>query len=462
MSSEGLRRAQQAMVDAGVPQRAIDVFSHYYGVLECGETGMLSEDDLAPIDSLPRLEDLDVDEQAAHDALAQTAVVKLNGGLGTSMGMDRAKSLLQVRPGKSFLDLIADQVLALRREYDVPLPLVFMNSFRTRDDTLAALAAYPDLPVDGVGLDFVQNREPKLRSDDLTPVRWPADPALEWCPPGHGDLYTALEASGTLRRLLDAGYRYAFVSNADNLGARADPRLAAWFAGSGAPFASESCRRTASDRKGGHLAVRRSDGRLVLRESAQTREEDKDAFADIERHRFFNTNNLWLDLRALARTLAATGGVLGLPIIRNVKTVDPADPSSPEVVQIETAMGAAIEVFDGAAAIEVGRSRFLPVKSTNDLLVLRSDVYEVAGSGEVELVGDRTDAPFVDLDPVYKLVGDFDARFPHGAPSLAEATSLVVRGDWTFGRDVRVVGAAELDAPPDGDAGTVPDRTSLG
>lgn len=462
MSVTGLQQAQQAMVDAGVPQRAIDVFSHYYGVLESGETGMLSESDLDPIESLPRLADLDVDAQAAHDALARTAVIKLNGGLGTSMGMDRAKSLLEVRSGKSFLDLIAGQVLALRREYDVPLPLVLMNSFRTQEDTLAALAAYPDLPVDGVPLDFVQNREPKLRCDDLTPVQWPADPTMQWCPPGHGDLYTALEASGALQRLVDAGYHYAFVSNADNLGARPDPRLAAWFAGSGAPFASESCRRTASDRKGGHLAVRRSDGRLVLRESAQTRDEDEDAFADVDRHRFFNTNNLWLDLRALAETLESTGGVLGLPMIRNIKTVDPGDSSTPEVVQIETAMGAAIEVFDGAAAIEVDRSRFLPVKTTNDLLVLRSDVYEVAGSGEVRLADGRTDAPFVDLDKIYKFVGDFDARFPHGAPSLAEATSLVVHGDWTFGRNVRIVGAVSVEPPAGGAAGVVPDGTSLG
>ncbi|MPZ97662.1 MAG: UTP--glucose-1-phosphate uridylyltransferase, partial [Propionibacteriales bacterium] len=407
MSVEGLRQAQLAMAEDGLPQRAIDVFSHYYSVLEAGETGMLDEDDLEPISALPRLADLDTDPPTAREALAQTVVIKLNGGLGTSMGMDRAKSLLEVRPGRTFLDLIAGQILALRKEYDVPLPLLFMNSFRTRADTLAALAAYPDLPVDGLPLDFVQNREPKLRSDDLTPVVWPADPALEWCPPGHGDLYTALDASGLLRRLLDAGYRYAFVSNADNLGARPDPRLAAWFADLAAPFASESCRRTPSDRKGGHLAVRRADGRLVLRESAQTRPEDEAAFADVERHRFFNSNNLWLDLRALSETLEATGGVLGLPMIRNVKTVDPSDPSSPEVIQIETAMGAAIEVFEGAAAIEVDKSRFLPVKSTNDLLVMRSDVYEVGDDAGVRLVDERDDAPYVDLDTPYKLVGDF-------------------------------------------------------
>ena len=204
-----------------------------------------------------------------------------------------------------------------------------MDSFRTSDDTLAALAAHPGLATDGLPLDFLQNREPKLRSDDLTPVSWPADPTLEWCPPGHGDIYTALDASGLLRSLLDQGYKYLFVSNADNLGARPDPALAAWFAASGSPFAAEFCRRTAADRKGGHLARRSSDGQLVLRESAQTRPEDEDAFGDINRHKFFNTNNLWLDLVALDAVLQANDGVLGLPIIRNVKTVDPGRSGQP-------------------------------------------------------------------------------------------------------------------------------------
>jgi UTP--glucose-1-phosphate uridylyltransferase len=460
MSNDGLQRARTLMEQAGVHPHAIAVFAHYYDVLASGETGVLAEPDLEPVDELPRLADLEPDPQAARTALARTVVVKLNGGLGTSMGMDKAKSLVEVRPGRNFLDIIAEQVLALRAEYDVDLPVLFMNSFRTRDDTLSALQWHPELATNGLPLDFLQNREPKLRADDLTPASWPRDPSLEWCPPGHGDIYTALEASGLLRRLLDAGYRYLFVSNVDNLGARPAPRLAAWFARLGSPFAVEFCRRTPADRKGGHLARRRADGQLVLRESAQTRPEDADAFGDISRHRFFNTNNLWLDLRALDDTLRANRGVLGLPIIRNVKTVDPADPTSPEVIQIETAMGAAIGVFDGAAAIEVDRSRFLPVKTTSDLLVLRSDAYQLVDGAQMRLVPDRADAPLVELDEHYRLLDDFDRRFPHGAPSLVGCERLSVHGDWTFGRDVRVVGRAVLT--DDRSPGTIPDGLVLG
>lgn len=142
-----------------------------------------------------------------------------------------------------------------------------MNSFRTHGDTLAALGGYDDLEVDGLPLDFVQSQEPKLRADDLTPVSWPPDPTLEWCPPGHGDRYPSLVSSRVLDRLVDLGYRYASVSNSDNLGAAPDVRIAGWFAGSGAPYAAEICRRAAADRKGGHLAIRTRDQQLILRDT---------------------------------------------------------------------------------------------------------------------------------------------------------------------------------------------------
>ena len=432
------------MADAGVDEVAIETFAHYYRLLEHGETGMVPESSIEPIE-IDHLADVEVADDVAADALRATAVIKLNGGLGTSMGMERAKSLLCVRKGLSFLDIIARQVLHLRGRYDAPLPLLLMNSFRTSDDSMAALARYDGLAVEGLPLEFLQNKEPKLLVDDLQPVSWPRDPAMEWCPPGHGDLYTALRGTGLLDKLIDAGYRYAFVSNSDNLGAVPAPLVAGWFAASGAPFAIEAVRRTASDRKGGHFARRKRDGRIVLRETAQTPEHDKPALADLERHRYCSTNNIWFDLAAMKHALDVRGGILGLPLIRNVKHVDPGDPSSPEVVQVETAMGAAIEVFDDARLICVERDRFVPVKTTDDLLVLRSDVYDLGSDYVLDQAGERI--PYVALDGRhYKAVDDFDRRFPEGAPSLREASSLTVEGDWTFGRGVRVVGDVRLEA----------------
>jgi UTP--glucose-1-phosphate uridylyltransferase len=459
MSDEGLRQAREKMQAAGVDPVAIDVFAHYYRLVESGETGMVPESTIEPLD-MEALADAEVPEGAAREAIGTTAVIKLNGGLGTSMGMDRAKSLLEVRDGLSFLDIIARQVLSLRKQHDARLPLIFMDSFRTSGDTMAALAQYEELAVDGLPLEFLQNKEPKLRADDLTPVTWEADPDLEWCPPGHGDIYTALRGTGLLQRLIDAGYTQVFVSNSDNLGAVPDARVAGWFARSGAPFAIEAVRRTPSDRKGGHFARRRSDDRIVLRETAQTLDEDKEALADLSRHRFTSTNNLWFNLEAMRAELDRRDGILGLAMIKNTKNVDPSDADSPEVIQIETAMGAAIEVFDGARTIEVGRDRFVPVKTTNDLLVLRSDCYDLDDSYVLHQQPQKL--PFVDLDSShYKLMGDFDQRFPEGAPSLREAGSFVVHGDWTFGEDVTVIGEVELDAPADG-TGRVEPGTTLG
>ncbi|MFP5252600.1 MAG: UTP--glucose-1-phosphate uridylyltransferase [Actinomycetes bacterium] len=460
MSDEGLQRARDKMAAAGVDPVAIEVFSHYYRLVESGETGMVPEGSIEPLD-IPSIDDVDIPTPSPTDGLGRTAVIKLNGGLGTSMGLDRAKSLLEVRDGLSFLDVICRQVLHARQEYGVRLPLLFMNSFRTSADTLRVLERYPDLAVDDLPPEFLQNKEPKLRADDLTPISWPDDPDLEWCPPGHGDIYTALRGTGLLDRLLEAGYTQAFVSNSDNLGAVPDPRVAEWFARSGAPFAVEAVRRTPSDRKGGHFAVRKDDGRIVLRETAQTLEEDKAALADLDRHRFTSTNNLWFDLAAMRAELDARDGILGLPLIKNTKTVDPADSSTPEVIQVETAMGAAIEVFDGAQVIEVFRDRFIPVKTTNDLLVLRSDCYDFSADARLRLADGLRQVPFVDLDPrFYKLVREFDARFEEGVPSLRQAEQLVVNGDWYFGADVTVVGEAVLE--DQGNPAHVPSGSTLG
>jgi UTP--glucose-1-phosphate uridylyltransferase len=434
----------------GLPQIAIDTFAHYEQLLREGDEGTLPESELEPLTDLPGADDL---PEPDPSALERVVVLKLNGGLGTSMGMTKAKSLLEVKEGHTFLDVIVRQVLHLRETHGAAIPLVFMNSFATRDDTLAALERYPELALDGLPLDFVQGKVPKLLADTLEPVEWEPDPALEWAPPGHGDVFTSLVTSGMLDTLLERGYEYLFLSNSDNLGAVLEPRILAWFAQEGLPFVSEAVDRTEADRKGGHLARRREDGRLVLRETAQVPDEDQEAFEDTTRHRFFNANSIWVNLHALQATLRERDGVLGLPMIVNRKTVDPSDPSSPEVLQLETAMGAAIGVFEGAAAVHVPRGRFAPVKTTNHLLVVRSDAYELADDWTVRLAPPRDAAPIVELSDEFKLLRDFESRFPEGPPSLVEAERLEVEGDVRFGSAVVVRGRVRVEGPaeiPDG------------
>jgi UTP--glucose-1-phosphate uridylyltransferase len=433
------------MRSAGLPPIAIETFRHYYERLRGGESGALTEEDIDPLETLPDVEELAGYEARGASVLGKAVVIKLNGGLGTSMGMTNAKSLLGVRGGMTFLDLTVRQVLHLRRRYDCELPLLLMNSFRTRDDSYAALAPYPDLDV-GLPLDFLQHKVPKVRADDLTPIEWPANPDHEWCPPGHGDIYTALLTSGMLEELLSRDLEYAFVSNSDNLGAVLDLRILGWQAEENIPFLMEATDRTEADRKGGHLARLRSGG-LVLREVAQCPPDEIDRFQDVTRHRYFNTNTLWVNLRTLAGVLEERGHVLALPMIRNQKPVDPADESTPAVFQLETAMGAAISVFAGARAIRVPRERFVPVKTTNDLLALWSDVYVVTEDFRVVPAPSRAVGDLViDLDPrYYRRIDQLRERFPKGPPSLASCRRLRVRGDIVFGGEVIVRGDVAIE-----------------
>ncbi len=434
------------MRGAGVAEAVIRAFALHLAQLADGGTGFLDRDAIAPVDELPDAAALAAFRPAGERALGRLAVIRLNGGLGTGMGLERAKSLLPVRQGLTFLDLIARQVLNLRRETGARLPLLLMNSFRTDEDSLAALAAHPDLALPGLPLSFVQNQVPKVLLSTLGPARAPGTPELEWCPPGHGDLYLALAASGVLGRLLERGVEYAFVANADNLGASVDPALLGFMVENGVDLLLEAADRAASDRKGGHLC-RLRDGRLALREAAQCPPAEVDEFQDTGRYRFFNTNSLWLHLPSLERLLAAYDGVLPLTPIFNRKPLDPRDGSSPAVVQVETAMGSALSVFPRARAVRVPRTRFSPVKTTDDLLAVRSDAYELHGDGRVALHASRSAPPTVGLDGRhYRFVDDLERRFPAGPPSLLRCESLAVDGDVTFGAGVVALGRVRVRA----------------
>ncbi|MDB4353708.1 UTP--glucose-1-phosphate uridylyltransferase [Akkermansiaceae bacterium] len=426
------------MEKKGVIDLAIRSFEKSFQSVVGGASGTISESDISPAKEVLNYKELTSCNEFDSGLLGQTAIIKLNGGLGTSMGLEKVKSLLEVRPGVNFLDLMARQVLSLRAQSGQEVRFLLMNSQASSEDTLGHLsAAVPQLG-GADDLELMQSWAPKLRRDDFEPVSHPENPDLEWCPPGHADVYPSLVGSGWLDRLLSEGVKYAFVSNSDNLGAVLDPTLLTYFAQTGAPFLMEVTRRTDADRKGGHLAKRKSDGRLVLREVAQCAEGDMKSFQDIERHQFFNTNNVWLNLEALRDVLAASDGVFSLPVIQNAKTVDPRDGDSASVYQLETAMGSAIECFDGALAVNVPRSRFAPVKSTADLLALRSDAYELSEDGQIKLAPSRNGVPpVVKLAPEYKMVDSLEGL---GVPSLIGAEEVSISGRVSFDGVVEVVG----------------------
>lgn len=423
----------QKMRSAHLDPIVIDTFAHYYKAVVRGHSGLIRQQEIRPIDpeQMPHHDHLKAFAEDGRKILGQAVMIVLNGGLGTGMGLLAAKSLIEAKAGKSFLEIT---LLQARTQQ---VRVCFMNSFNTHHDTLAAIGRIHP-PVDASC--FIQNQFPKINTADLTPAVWPRNPRLEWNPPGHGDIYTALFASGTLQSLLDAGFRYAFISNSDNLGGTLDAALLGYMAARRIPFLMEIARRRPSDMKGGHLAWHRN-GRIVLREIAQCHTDDLEAFQNIALHRFFNTNNIWIGLEPL-KGLIDRYGLVRLPMILNRKPLDPRDDRSPPVYQIETAMGAAVSLFDHAAAIRVERNRFLPVKTCNDLMVLRSDRYQLTDRYRlIRNPANRTETATVQLDPAfYGRIDLFDSRFPEGIPSLRACESLSIRGDVRFEKNVLIRG----------------------
>ena len=428
----------EKMERANLHSVVIDTFVHYYKKLLSGATGLISDKDILPVipDEIEDADRLQKHADIGRNAMPHAVMIKLNGGLGTSMGLIQAKSLLKIKDNRTFLDIIVNQAQAH------PVKLALMNSFSTHEDTLEALSRIN--PEDSPLL-FLQNKFPKVLQENFAPASWPKNPDLEWNPPGHGDIYAAAYTSGTLKTLLGEGFRYAFISNSDNLGATLDESLLGFFVENGFSFLMEVAPRTPSDVKGGHIA-RHKDGRLILRESVQCPKNELSAFRDIKRYRFFNTNSIWVDLDVLYE-LIQNSGIIKLPMIRNPKTLDPRDENSPKVFQIETAMGAAISLFENAAVVKVPPSRFLPVKKCNDLLSIRSDRFIFSKNNHLILNLKATSSAIrIDLDPkYYGKIDLFDERFPNGAPSLVDCDSLTIKGDVRFESDVAVKGKVVIE-----------------
>lgn len=454
------------MRDAGMSDTAIAQFSHLYEVWRNNEKGsFIREHDVEPIKTVPSFHEIyeTIDHDKAVKAFAKTAFIKLNGGLGTSMGLSCAKSLLPVRRHKArqmrFIDIIIGQVLTARQRLGVDLPLILMNSFRTSKDTLQVLKRNRKFVQNDIPVEIIQHQEPKILAQTGEPVSYPEDPTLEWCPPGHGDLYSTIWESGILDKLSEYGFSYLFISNSDNLGARPSRTLAQYFENTHAPFMIEVAKRTQADRKGGHIVRDIETGRMLLREMSQVNPEDKRSAQSINKHPYFNTNNIWIRIDALKKMLKKYNGVLPLPVICNNKTVDPTNSESAKVVQLETAMGAAVSLFDDAICVEVDRMRFLPVKTTNDLFIMRSDRFHLTDSYEME--DGNYIFPDIDLDPrYYRNIDDFNERFPYSVPALAAAKSVTIKGDWTFGNQVSMFADAVLQ--DSGESNYVPNGSFVG
>ena len=428
----------EIMKEEGLEDLVIQSFSNsYYKILE-GATGTLSEAEIEPPAKENLIDYNKLESASSSSPLEKLAVIKLNGGLGTSMGLKKAKTLLKIKGENNFLDIIAKQILHLRKESGKNIPLILMHSFNTQKDSLSYLEKYSNLALPHIPLDFVQNKFPKIKLIDLSPLKNENDD-LNWNPPGHGEIYTALAISGVLDNLITQGFEYAFISNSDNLGAVIDEKILAHFVEEKIPFMMEVCMRTEMDKKGGHLAQIKK-GQLVLRETAQCPDNEIDLFQDINKYSYFNTNNLWVNLKALKQRLYETRYLLPLTMILNKKEVD-----GEKVYQVESAMGAAISVFKNSRAIIVNRDRFAPVKKTNDMLAILSDAYELTSENKLKLVNKYGKVPHIELnEEFYKDINDFEKRFEGGIPSLKKCKSLKIIGDVYFGSNVEIRGDVKI------------------
>lgn len=429
----------------------LQLFERYYTekgtVIQWEKIQPPTEDVVIPYDKLPAVPE---DPAEIKTLLNKLAVLKLNGGLGTTMGCTGPKSVIEVRNGQTFLDLIVRQIETLNSKYGLSVPLVLMDSFNTHDDTIEIVKKYEKSSIDIKF--FNQSKYPRVVVEDNTP--WPAKGNKEkeaWYPPGHGDVYGALVNSGVLSELLSQGKEYIFIANADNLGAIVDLRILKHIVANGNEYCSEVTPKTLADVKGGTLID--YEGKLQLLEIAQVPDEHVGDFKSIQKFKIFNTNNMWVSLKAIERVVAEDK--LKMEIIPNPKEVDGV-----KVLQLETAAGAAIRFFDKAIGVNVPRSRFLPVKACSDLLLVQSDLYQVQDGLVIRNPARKSQSnPTIELSSEFKKVADFQKRFKT-IPSILELESLKVSGDAYFGSSVTLKGNVKVEVPK-GDKKEIPDSAVL-
>jgi UTP--glucose-1-phosphate uridylyltransferase len=456
MKLDGIaERIKRKMASRGIDPEAIATFIQMVEQIDVEHSAYSPLDVVSTPDAALLLnppDGLDLARLAARGKalLKKVAVIKLNGGRSTTMGGVVPKGVLTAKDGRSYLEIIIGQIEAIRANWGTQIPLVLMNSFFTHDPTMEIIGRF-DLSV----LTFIQNQIPRLIEGTLAPLESGTDD--DWAPPGHGDVYESLQRTGLLNKLRRDGCRWGFISNLDNLAACVEPWILGLIEEEGIEFLLEVTPRTNVDRKGGTLVVR--NGRLDLLEIAQVAPEDRESFMDINRFRVFNTNNVWVDLEAVSTALEQK--TLRLPLIQNHKIVE-----GHKIIQLETAMGAAIGSFRRARGLQVGRERFFPTKKIADLFLLQSDICVLDSMDKLQRNPSRPLSlplrPTVSFGPEFlnSPLELFERFEDPSSVSLVNACSFEVSGPVFFERDIRIEGQVAINAPH-GEVYRIPKGTVL-
>lgn len=420
---------------------AINQFSDLFFQLELGLKNSFTSKDLMPVSlkdpvMIP-FEEVQNFNYVGNNLIDQLVVLKLNGGLGTTMGCTFAKSCITIDTEKSwtFLHYIQHQIDSFNKIRQTHIPIWYLNSYKTHRETEKVLGA-------NQFNSLIQNKFPRIDNSlpfQRIPFTYPNEPEEDWNPPGHGDIYTVMEISNWLTDQLKANKKFVFISNSDNLGATPDLGILGLMAARNIDFLMETTPKTEADRKGGSLIYNKNKINLV--EIAQIDQSDPEAMDIFQSLPVFNTNNIWISIPKLLELIQDKA--IQPTLIQNTKNI-----LEKPVIQLESAMGAAIKSFENAASLVVPRNRFIPVKSTSDLLLLQSDYYIKDEFGIIRIHPERPAAirdiiPAIKLGRSYQTTSDFHKRIPT-VPSMMLVTQLELEGEVWFEPQVKLIGAITI------------------
>lgn len=387
----------------------------------------------SPLSKENKMENLDKNQTTHHD---KVAIVKLNGGLGTSLKCSQTKSLIPLYNQRCLLDYFLDQMNSFPNG-ETP-PVILMNSFYTDSETRTYLNTLEQkLDIDCL----VQSRYPRLVKDTLEPYQDPENLELNWNPPGHGELFALLYESGTLEKLQKAGRDYLFISNSDNLGATYDDRILEHMIQKNINFLMEATPKTKADIKGGIIVS--DNNRVKLIEIAQVDSSQHQLFFDRDQFKSFNTNNLWVKISSLIDCIKENK--LQLDPIFNHKQI-----KGTPVIQFETAMGSAIQSFDNAAVLTVPRTRFFPIKTVNDVFLLLSDCFDIE-DGKIQQSSEKVPER-INILNACESVAELKNRFPV-IPSLKNCKQLTLEGPCSCKNSTQIHGHVSITCKTPKDIG---------
>lgn len=308
------------------------------------------------------------------DLSKKICIIKLNGGLGTSMNCDRPKSLINVKNNMTFLEITLNQIREIQKKYQINLKVILMNSFYTHQETEEFIKNIDDIDI------TCYEQSKFIRINKKTNEVFDGSKQEHFYPPGHGDLFQSLYDKNILEKLIEDKYEYLFVSNIDNLGSTINFRILDNIIQNDIDYCLETTEKTKHDIKGGTIIE--YDNKHMIFEIAQCHPDNLNEFMNFK---YFNTNNVWCKIKSIYNLVKTHDYLKNIDLIINPKKLN-QDNNEIECIQLEFAIGSLIKFFDKTQFINVSRKRFIPVKNLSDLLLIMSNLYELNDRYKLKLM----------------------------------------------------------------------------